>query len=173
MKGLWETWDEDAVVGDKATGTFVDESKVRPLNHKGRFFSVKGPLNIQRSSHGDPLIIQAGGSAPGQELSARTADLVFSVVNGDKESAKAAYDSLKTRVIKHGRAPDAVSILPGVMPIVGETDQQAKEQLDKLQGWLTPTNALALVSNRIGFDISGFPLDGPVPEFPAATNRGQ
>jgi N-acetyl-S-(2-succino)cysteine monooxygenase len=173
VKGLWDTWDEDAVVGDKKTGTFLEASKVRPLNHKGRFFSVKGPLNIQRSPHGDPLIIQAGGSAPGQELSARTADLVFSVVNGDKESAKAAYDSLKTRVIKHGRAPDAVSILPGVMPIVGETDQQAKEQLDRLQSWLTPTNALALVSNRIGFDISGFPLDGPVPEFPAATNRGQ
>ena len=173
VKGLWETWDEDAVVGDKTTGTFVDESKVRPLNHKGRFFSVKGPLNIQRSPHGDPLIIQAGGSAPGQELSARTANLVFSVVNGDKISAKAAYDSLKARVIKHGRAPDAVSILPGVMPIIGETDEAAKEQLDKLQSWLTPSNALALVSNRIGFDISGFPLDGPVPEFPAATNRGQ
>jgi|SRR5579862_41326 len=173
VKGLWETWDEDAVVGDKTTGTFVDESKVRPLNHKGRFFSVKGPLNIQRSPHGDPLIIQAGGSAPGQELSARTADLVFSVVNGDKESAKAAYDSLKARVIKHGRAPDAVSILPGVMPIIGESDEQAREQLDKLQSWLTPSNALALVSNRIGFDISSFPLDGPVPEFPAATNRGQ
>jgi N-acetyl-S-(2-succino)cysteine monooxygenase len=173
VKGLWETWDEDAVIGDKRTGTFVDDTKVRPLNHKGRFFSVKGPLNIQRSPHGDPLIIQAGGSAPGQELSARTADLVFSVVNGDKESAKAAYDSLKARVIKHGRAPDAVTIMPGVMPIVGETDELAKEKLDKLQSWLTPTNALALVSNRIGFDISGFPLDGPVPEFPVTTNRGQ
>jgi N-acetyl-S-(2-succino)cysteine monooxygenase len=173
VKGLWGGWEEDAVIADKTTGTFLDESKVRPLNHKGRFFSVKGPLNIQRSPHGDPLIIQAGGSAPGQELSARTADLVFSVVNGERESAKAAYDSLKTRVIKHGRAPDAVSILPGVMPIIGETDAQAKEQLDKLQSWLTPTNALALVSNRIGFDISGFPLDGPVPEFPVTTNRGQ
>jgi N-acetyl-S-(2-succino)cysteine monooxygenase len=146
---------------------------VRPLDHKGRFFSVKGPLNIERSRYSDPLIIQAGGSAPGQELSARTADLVFSVVNGDAESAKAAYDSLKARVVKHGRAPDAVSILPGVMPIIGESNEQAKEQLDRLQGWLTPTNALALVSNRIGHDISRYPLDGPVPEFPAATNRGQ
>jgi N-acetyl-S-(2-succino)cysteine monooxygenase len=173
VKGLWDGWEESAVVADKTTGRFLDGSKVRPLDHKGKFFSVKGPLNIQRSPHGDPLIIQAGGSAPGQELSARTADLVFSVVNGDKESAKAAYDSLKARVIKHGRAPDAVPILPGVMPIIGATNEQAKEQLDKLQSWLTPSNALALVSNRIGFDISGYPLDGPVPEFPVATNRGQ
>jgi FMN-dependent oxidoreductase (nitrilotriacetate monooxygenase family) len=173
VKGLWDTWDEGAVIADKTTGAFLDESKIRPLNHKGRFFSVKGPLNIQRSPHGDPLIIQAGGSAPGQELSARTADLVFSVVNGDKASAKSAYDSLKGRVIKHGRAPDSVPILPGVMPIIGETNEQAKEQLDKLQSWLSPTNAIALVSNRIGHDISGYPLDAPVPEFPATTNRGQ
>jgi N-acetyl-S-(2-succino)cysteine monooxygenase len=173
VKGLWDTWGEGAIVADKATGTFLDESKVRPLDHKGRFFSVKGPLNIQRSPHGHPLVIQAGGSAPGQELSARTADLVFSVVNGDKTSAKTAYDSLKSRVVKQGRARDAVKILPGVMPIIGETNEQAKEQLDKLQSWLTPTNAIALVSNRIGFDISGYPLDGPVPDFPAATNRGQ
>ncbi len=134
---------------------------------------MKGPLNIERSPHGDPLIIQAGGSAPGQELSARTANLVFSVVNGDKGSAKAAYDSLKARVVKHGRSPDAVPILPGVMPIVGETNEQAKAQLDKLQSWLTPTNALALVSNRIGHDLSGYPLDAPVPELPPATHTGQ
>ena len=173
VKGLWNTWQEGAVVADKTTGIFLDESKVRPLDHQGRFFSVKGPLNIEPSPHGPPLIIQAGGSAPGQELSARTADLVFSVVNGDRDSAKAAYDSLKARAVRHGRAPDAVSILPGVMPIIGESNAAAKAQLDRLQGWLTPSNALALVSNRIGYDISGYPLDGPVPEFPALTNRGQ
>jgi len=119
------------------------------------------------------VIIQAGGSPPGQELSARSADLVFSVVNGDPASAKAAYDSLKQRVIKNGRAPMDVPILPGVMPIIGESDEQAKEQLARLQSWLTPTNAMALVSQRLGHDISGYPLDGPVPEFPEKTDRGQ
>ena len=140
---------------------------------RGGSIQVKGPLNIERSPQGHPVIIQAGGSAPGQELSARSADLVFSVVNGDKASAKAAYDSLKQRVAKHGRAPDELPILPGVMPIIGDTDEQAKEQLDRLQSWLTPTNALALVSQRIGHDISGYPLDGPVPDFPEKTERGQ
>jgi FMN-dependent oxidoreductase (nitrilotriacetate monooxygenase family) len=173
VKGLWDTWDEGAIVADKSTGTYLDPSKVHTLDHKGRFYSVKGPLNIERSPHGHPLIIQAGGSVPGQELSARTADLVFSVVNGDKASAKAAYDSLKRRAVKHGRSPEDVPILPGVMPIIGETNEQAKEQLDRLQSWLNSTNALALVSQRLGHDISGFPLDGPVPDLPETTNRGQ
>jgi N-acetyl-S-(2-succino)cysteine monooxygenase len=173
VRGLWDGWEDGAVVADRATGTFLDASKIRPLDHKGRFFNVKGPLNIERCPQGQPVIIQAGGSPPGQELSARSADLVFSVVNGDPVSAKAAYDSLKQRVIKHGRLPEHVPILPGVMPIVGESDEQAKEQLAKLQSWLTPTNALALVSQRIGYDIAGYPLDGPIPDFPEKTDRGQ
>src|SRR5215813_14543360 len=91
VRGLWDTWDDGAIVADKASGTFLDRSKVRPLEHKGRFFNVKGPLNIERPPQGHPVIIQAGGSPPGQELSARTADLVFSVVSGDSASAAAAY----------------------------------------------------------------------------------
>jgi FMN-dependent oxidoreductase (nitrilotriacetate monooxygenase family) len=173
VRGLWDTWDDGAVIADAATGTFIDKSKVRSLDHKGRFFSVKGPLNIERCPQGHPLIIQAGGSPPGQELSARSADLVFSVVNGDRASAKVAYDSLKQRVVKHGRLPEHVPILPGVMPIIGETEEQAKEQLARLQSWLTSTNALALVSSRIGHDITGYPLDGPIPDFPEKTERGQ
>jgi FMN-dependent oxidoreductase (nitrilotriacetate monooxygenase family) len=173
VKGLWNTWDEGAVIADKTTGVFLDKSKVRPLDHKGRFYSVKGPLNIERSPHGFPLIVQAGGSPPGQDLSARTADLVFSVVNGDKTSAKVAYDGLKQRAIKYGRDPAHVPVLPGVMPIIGATNEEAKAQLDKLQSWLSPTNALTLVSQRLGHDISGYPLDGPVPDLPATTDRGQ
>jgi len=98
---------------------------------------------------------------------------VFSVVDGDKPSAKAAYDSLKQRTIKYGRAPDDIAILPGVMPMIDETNEKAKEQLDQLQSWLTPTNALSLVSQRIGYDISGYPLDGPIPDFPEPTERGR
>ena len=173
VHGLWDTWDDGAIVADRSTGVFLDKSKVHALDHQGRFFSVKGPLNIAPGPYGHPLLIQAGGSSPGQELSARTADLVFSVVSGDKVAAKTAYDDLKRRVVKHGRAPDSLPILPGVMPIIGDTDAQAKEQLDTLQGWLSSTNALSLVSQRLGHDISGYPLDGPIPDLPASTNRGQ
>jgi alkanesulfonate monooxygenase SsuD/methylene tetrahydromethanopterin reductase-like flavin-dependent oxidoreductase (luciferase family) len=131
---------------------------------------VRGPLNIERSAHGHPLIIQAGGSEPGQDLSARTADIVFSVVNGDAVEARAAYAGLKARLAKYGRAPGELAILPGVMPILGRSDAEAKAQLDRLQGWLTATNAATLVSNRIGHDISGYPLDQPIPELPLSNN---
>jgi alkanesulfonate monooxygenase SsuD/methylene tetrahydromethanopterin reductase-like flavin-dependent oxidoreductase (luciferase family) len=106
-------------------------------------------------------------------LSACSADLVFSVINGDKTAAKSAYDELKARVMKHGRAPSEMAILPGVMPIIGETDEQAKEQLAQLQSWLTSSNAITLVSQRIGHDITAYPLDGPIPNFPTHTERGQ
>jgi len=172
VRGLWDTWDDGAIVADKGSGRFLDTSKVRRLDHAGKFFSVRGPLNIERSPQGHPVIIQAGGSPPGQELSARSADIVFSVVNGDTAAAKQSYDGLKQRVVKHGRDPGEVAILPGVMPIVAETAERAKDQLSLLQSWLTDTNALALVSQRIGHDISGYPLDGPVPDLPE-TNAGQ
>jgi FMN-dependent oxidoreductase (nitrilotriacetate monooxygenase family) len=173
VKGLWDTWEDGAVIADKATGQYLDAAKVRVLDHKGKFYAVKGPLNISRPPQGHPVIIQAGGSPPGQELSARQADIVFSVVNGDPAPAKKNYDSLKARVVKHGRRPEEVTILPGVMPIIGETDEQAREQLAKLQGWLASANAVALVSERLGHDISGYPLDGPIPDFPEKTERGQ
>jgi FMN-dependent oxidoreductase (nitrilotriacetate monooxygenase family) len=169
---LWDCWDDEAILADRATGVFLDKSKVRPLDYKGRFFSIRGPLNMERCPQGRPIIIQAGGSPAGQELSARSADLVFSVVNGDPVSGKANYDSLKKRVIRNGRRPDQLSILPGVMPIIGESDSEAKEQLAKLQSWLTSTNAVTLVSQRLGHDISSYPLDGPVPQFPQ-TQGGQ
>ena len=170
VRGLWNTWDSGAVVKNKQTGDYVVAAKVRPLDHKGRYFQVSGPLNIEPSVHGHPVIIQAGGSEPGQELSARTAEIVFSVVNDDTVEAKSAYDGLKARLTKHGRAPGDMAILPGVMPIIGRTDAEAKAQLDRLQSWLSPSNALTLVSHRIGHDISAYPLDGPVPELPLTNN---
>ena len=173
VRGLWDTWEPGAVIADKATGQFLDPSRVHTLDHKGPHFQVKGPLNIERSKYGQPLIIQAGGSAPGQELSARTADLVFSVVNGDKVSAKTAYDGLKARMAKYGRAPDAMKILPGVMPIVGRSDAEAREQLARLQSWLSADNAMQLVASRIGIDISAYPLDTPVSQVPATLGEHQ
>jgi alkanesulfonate monooxygenase SsuD/methylene tetrahydromethanopterin reductase-like flavin-dependent oxidoreductase (luciferase family) len=120
---------------------------------------------MARCPQGHPVIIQAGGSPSGLELAARTADVVFSVVQ-ELAAAKAAYADLKGRMAKYGRAPDEIAVLPGVMPIIGATDAEAREQLAKLQSWLTPTNAATLVASRIGYDVSGHPLDGPVPPPP-------
>jgi N-acetyl-S-(2-succino)cysteine monooxygenase len=167
VRGLWDCWADGALVADKATGQYIDDGKIRPLDHKGRFFQVKGPINIARCPQGHPVIIQAGGSPSGLDLAARTADVVFSVVQ-ELESAKKAYADLKGRMAKYGRSPDQLAVLPGVMPIIGRTEAEAKDKLSRLQSWLTPTNALTLVTGRIGYDVSGHPLDGPVPPPPAS-----
>jgi FMN-dependent oxidoreductase (nitrilotriacetate monooxygenase family) len=169
VRGLWDCWDDGAIVADKITGRYIDADKVRPLNHHGRFFKVRGPLNMARCPQGRPVIIQAGGSPSGLELAARTADVVFSVVQ-ELAPAKAAYADLKRRMAKYGRSPDEIAVLPGVMPIVGDSDAEAREKLAKLQSWITPTNAKTLVASRIGYDVSDYPLDGPVPPPPAALN---
>jgi FMN-dependent oxidoreductase (nitrilotriacetate monooxygenase family) len=165
VKGLWDCWDDGAIVADKATGRYIDPAKVRPLDHKGRFFQVTGPINMARCPQGHPVIIQAGGSPSGLELAARTADVVFSVVQ-ELGAAKVAYADLKGRMAKYGRTPDQLAVLPGVMPVIGHSESEAREKLSLLQSWLTPTNAATLVSGRIGYDVSGYPLDGPVPAPP-------
>ncbi len=172
VRGLWDCWDDDAIVADTASGRYIDPGKVRPLDHKGRFFQVKGPINIPRCPQGHPVIIQAGGSPSGLDLAARTAEIVFSVVQ-ELASAQAAYADLKGRLAKYGRNPDQLAVLPGVMPIIGHTDSEAKDKLALLQSWLTPTNALTLVSGRIGYDVSGYPLDAPVPAPPPGENGSQ
>ena len=169
VRGLWDCWDYGAIVADKGSGRYIDPARVRPLNHKGRFFQVAGPINIARSPQGHPVIIQAGGSPSGLELAARTADVVFSVVQ-ELESAKAAYAELKGRMAKYGRPPETLAILPGVMPVIGRTEAEARDKLSLLQSWLTPSNAAVLVSSRIGYDVSGHPLDGPVPAPPPDGN---
>jgi N-acetyl-S-(2-succino)cysteine monooxygenase len=165
VTGLWDCWEDGAIVADKATGQYVDASKVRPLDHKGRFFKVKGPINMARCPQGHPIIIQAGGSPSGLELAARTADVVFSVVQ-ELEPAKKAYADLKGRMAKFGRHLDEIAVLPGVMPIIGQSAADARDQLARLQSWLTPTNAAVLVASRIGYDLSGHDLDAPVPPPP-------
>jgi FMN-dependent oxidoreductase (nitrilotriacetate monooxygenase family) len=163
VKELWDGWAEDAIVADRNTGLYVDPAKLRAIDHQGAFFKVKGPLNIGRSPQGHPVVLQAGGSEAGQALAARTADIVFSVVQ-DLEEAKAGYASLKNRLASFGRAPEHVTVLPGVMPIVGRSNKEAFEKLGVLQGFVSGSNALAILSDRFGQDMSAYDLDGPVPD---------
>ena len=165
VRGLWDCWDDGAILADRTTGRYIDATKVRALDHKGRHFDVKGPLNIGRCPQGLPIIIQAGASEPGQQLAARTADLVFSVVQ-DMAESKAAIATLKSRMPGFGRNPTDLKILPGVMPIIGRTRTEAQDLLATLQSYVDDTNALSMLSNRLGQDMSRFPLDGPVPDLP-------
>src|SRR5262249_35144105 len=165
VRGLWDCWSDKAIIADLKTGKFFDESQVKPLNHEGPRFSVKGPINMGRCPQGQPLVLQAGGSDRGLNLAARTADVVFSVVQ-DFEEARVAYSDLKERVRRFGRDPDSVTILPGVMPIVGKTDAEARDVLNTLQSYVDSTEGLAMLSARLGTDMSKYPLDGPIPDAP-------
>ncbi|PSJ54189.1 LLM class flavin-dependent oxidoreductase [Kumtagia ephedrae] len=163
VRGLWDCWADDAIVADRETGIYIDPAKVRALDHEGTHFKVKGPLNIGRSPQGQPVILQAGGSGPGQELAAKSADVVFSVTQ-DLDEARAFYRSVKDRLAKYGRSEESMVVLPGVMPIVGRTEREAHDKLAELQGFISETNALALMSDRFGVDMSVYDLDGPIPD---------
>jgi FMN-dependent oxidoreductase (nitrilotriacetate monooxygenase family) len=163
VRGLWDCWDDGAIVADRATGQYIDAAKVRSLDHDGTYFAVKGPLNIDRSPQGQPVILQAGGSARGQRLAARTADLVFTVVQ-DRDASAEQYRTLKALLPEFGRHADDLVLLPGVMPVVGRTDREAFDVLETLQSYVTETNSLAMLSDRLGIDLSNADLDGPVPD---------
>lgn len=167
VKGLWDCWADDAIVANRETGLYIDPAKVKALDHEGEFFKVKGPLNISRSPQGHPIISQAGGSEPGQQLAARTADIVFAVVQ-DMAEAQAGYKSLKDRLPALGRKPEDVCVLPGVMPVVGRTAQEAREKLAELMRFVDAKNALGMLSERFGTDMSAYDLDGPIPDLPEA-----
>jgi len=165
VRGLWDCWDDGAILADRQTGRYIDPTKVRSLDHEGRFFRVKGPLNIGRCPQGQPVILQAGSSGPGMALAARTADVVFSVVQ-DLEEAQAAYAALKNRLPAYGRDPDQLSVLPGVMPVIGRTRQEARDLLGTLQSYVDSSNAMVMLSSRLGQDMSRYDLDAPVPDLP-------
>jgi FMN-dependent oxidoreductase (nitrilotriacetate monooxygenase family) len=169
VKALWDCWDDDAIVADRTTGRYIDPAKVRPLDHDGAYFHVGGPLNIGRSPQGQPIVLQAGGSAPGQRLAARTADVVFSVVQ-DIDEARGQRAALKAQLPDFGRRPEDVTVLPGVMPVVGRTEREAFDKLAELQSFVSESNALALLSDRFGVDMSAYDLDGPIPELPVSGN---
>jgi FMN-dependent oxidoreductase (nitrilotriacetate monooxygenase family) len=165
VRGLWDCWADDAITADRETGQYINPARVRPLDHVGEHFSVRGPLNIGRCPQGQPILLQAGASEPGQALAARTADVIFSVVQ-DFDEARDFYTGFKARLAAHGRRPDDVTILPGVMPVIGRTDAEAREKLAVLQSYVSSTNALTMLSGRLGTDMSAYPLDGPVPDLP-------
>jgi FMN-dependent oxidoreductase (nitrilotriacetate monooxygenase family) len=163
---LWEGWQEGAVQPDNASGQYFVNEKIQPVNHQGKYFQVQGPLNITRSPQGRPVIIEAGSSADGQKLAAATAEVVFTAA-ATLEEAQTFYRAQKQQVKEAGRNPDHVLILPGVMPIVGRTREEAHETWRELNSLVDIDNGIRQLSTRFNMDLSAFPLDGPVPDVPA------
>ncbi len=165
VQGLWDSWAEDAFVQDKASGRFLDPDRVRALNHAGRFFKVAGPLNVPRTPQGRPVVFTAGQSEAGKELAARYADAMFGA--GDsKETCQAEYADIKGRVAKHGRDPDMLRFIPGVNVFAGRSAGEADDLYGELNELISPALGIDYLSKIVTQDLSGLPLDGPMPDLP-------
>ena len=162
VTGLWDSWENDAFVHDKASGQFYDPSKLHVLNHRGKHFTVRGPLSAPPTPQGRPILVQAGAAEQGQEIAAANADVVYAA-QVDLAGAKAYYAGLKARMAKYGRAPELLKVMPAVTTIVGRTRAEAQAKFDQLQELIDPMVGLASLFSSFG-DLSGYPLDGPVPE---------
>ncbi|MES2951858.1 MAG: LLM class flavin-dependent oxidoreductase [Pseudomonadota bacterium] len=170
VTGLWDSWEDDAFVRDKESGIFVDTEKLHVLNYKGQHFSVTGPLSVARPVQGYPVRVQAGSSGPGMELAARTAEVVFTVQQ-TLAGAQTFYADVKGRLEKYGRQREHLKIMPGVFPVVGRTEAEAQAKYDALQNLVHPAVGLSLLAGMIGgFDLSPYPLDGPLPELPESNS---
>ncbi|EKS9793761.1 MULTISPECIES: LLM class flavin-dependent oxidoreductase [Burkholderia] len=164
VQGLWDSWDDDAFVRDRTSGRFFDRDKLHTLNHKGRFFEVAGPLNIQRSPQGQPVIFQAGSSDAGIELAGKYADAVFTHAPSLDET-RAFAERVRDSAVAHGRARTDVKIFPGIGPIVGATREEADAKYRTIRDLLTIDEALAYLGRFFEHhDFSQYPLDAPFPE---------
>jgi FMN-dependent oxidoreductase (nitrilotriacetate monooxygenase family) len=164
VTGLWDSWQDDAFVQNKASGTWLDVEKMHVLNHHGKHFQVKGPLNAARPVQGYPVIAQAGSSDSGRALAARAGELIFTAQH-TVEQGRIFYAEIKQRAAALGRNPEHVKVLPGVSTVVGRTQAEAQAKYDRLQALLEPKSFLRSISNftSLGFDLSELPFDDLVP----------
>ncbi|MDP4594077.1 MAG: LLM class flavin-dependent oxidoreductase [Beijerinckiaceae bacterium] len=165
VRALWDSWDEDAFIRDRQTGVFFDRSKMHVLNHHGDYYDVRGPLNVARTPQGQPVIVMAGLSEDGRALSAERAEVVFAA-HDTIESAQEYYSDIKGRMAAFGRGKDELKILPGLSVIVAPTKSQAQAKFQELQELLHPDLGLALLSSRLGHDVTDYALDAPLPDLP-------
>jgi FMN-dependent oxidoreductase (nitrilotriacetate monooxygenase family) len=165
VSSLWDSWEDDAIEANQDTGSFGDPQKVHTLQHQGKNFSVRGPLNLPRSPQGRPVIIQAGASVTGQHLAAQTAEVVFTAWQ-TLEEAQRFYKSVKTLAVEYGRSADDVKIMPGIFPVIGATEEEAKAKEALLQEQVLPAVGLSMLSASLNVDLTAYPLDGPLPELP-------
>ena len=165
VTGLWDSFADDAFVRDVEQGLFVDPARMHVLDHKGKYFSVRGPLNIARPVQGWPVIVQAGASEDGKQLAAETAEAVFTG-GGSLADGQKLYADIKGRMAKLGRHRDHLKILPGAFVVVGDTVDEAKARRAKLDSLVHYDSAIASLSVILGTDASGFDPDGLLPEIP-------
>ncbi|WP_120519750.1 LLM class flavin-dependent oxidoreductase [Arthrobacter celericrescens] len=159
---LWDSWDDDAVVADKAEGFWGDPGRIRTIDHEGKHFRVRGPLNVPRSPQGHPLIVQAGSSENGKNLAARYAEAVFTA-HQTLADAQAFYADLKARTAAVGRNPEGIKILPGIVPVIGETEAEALRLERELDELIKPEYAREQLAKTLRVAPEDLPLDRQLP----------
>ena len=160
---LWDSWDDDAVLADKAEGVWGDADRIRTIDHEGRHFKVRGPLNVPRSPQGHPLIVQAGSSEDGKNLAARYAEAVFTA-HQTLADAQAFYADLKARAAAAGRDPEGIKILPGIVPVIGATEAEARELELELDRLIKPEYARIQLARTRRVNPEDLPLDRQLPD---------
>ncbi|KAF1046640.1 LLM class flavin-dependent oxidoreductase [Xylophilus sp.] len=171
VKGLWNSWADDALVADPVSGRFVDLDKLHPLHHRGEFFSVDGVLNQPRSRQGHPVLVQAGGSADGQALAARHAEAVFALSQSLEEAVDYAQ-GLKRAAEALGRGPDAIRVLPGLGTFLGGTEAEARRRHRELIDLVPIEHSLRRLAGRLGVPPESLALDEPRPHDLPLPNGG-
>ena len=161
-RGLWDSWSDNAVLDDRESGQYVYDGRIRPIEHKGEYYSVAGPLNIPRGPQGWPVLVQAGSSDTGRRFAAQHAEAVFTA-HMQKSTAKAFYSDLKSLVKARGRDEDQCLILPGLSPVIGSSEAEAKRFSEDLNDLTDTDEGLTRLSARFGgADFSHLPLDTPL-----------
>ena len=165
VTGLWDSWADDAFIRDAEQGLYFDPDKLHVLGHKGKYLSVRGPLNIARPVQGWPVIVQAGASEAGRQLAAETAEAVFTA-QSSLAAGREFYIDVKNRAEKAGRSRDHIKILPGCFVVVGDTVEEARAIRAKLDSLVHYANAIGSLSIALGHDASKLDPDAPLPEIP-------
>lgn len=160
--GLWDSFEDDALLLDRENGWYHDPKKLHQLDHVGEHFQVRGPLNVARTPQGRPVIAQAGGSERGKELAARTAEIAFSLAS-NIEKNKAFYADVKSRMAKYGRDPSDLKIMPGIVINVGETHEEAEARAQEMVDVMHPEVGLLMLQEFLETDLHGSDLDAPFP----------
>ena len=173
VHALWDSWEDDAFVGDKASARFIDTSKVHPISHCGTYYTVEGPLNVPRSPQGRPITVQAGGSSDGRDLAAAQAEAVFTLAQTVEEGVAYARD-LRTRTVAYGRPANSIVILPGLATVIGSTEAEAKRRQDELWELVPIEYSLARLASTLQIAPERLELDKPLPDplpLPANANH--
>ncbi len=172
VQTLWDSWEDDAFVGDKASARFVDTSKVHAIRHRGAHYNVEGPLNVPRSPQGRPVTVQAGGSSDGRDLAAAQAEAVFTLSQSIEDGVAYARD-LRSRAVAYGRPSDSIVILPGLATVIGGTEAEARKRQDELWDLVPIQYSLSRLAGTLQVSPDLLELDKPLPDLPVPVNANQ